>query len=53
MEMFLVILNLKEKEHVIYINEIFLKNGDTFFIQEKYETKLSNYLDKKKTIAAD
>lgn len=47
------LLNLKQREHVIYVNEIFLKNGDTFFIEEKWNKKLSNYLDAKKALPAE
>lgn len=46
------LLNLKEKETVIYVKEVFIKDGDSFFIQEKYEIRLSKYLQEKGVLPA-
>lgn len=47
-----VLENLKEKEHIIYAAEIFTKGQDTYIIQEKYDIKLSNYIQQKGTLPA-
>ena len=39
--------NLQQKEHIIYVSEIFYNEGDVFFIEEKFQTRLSDYLSKK------
>jgi serine/threonine protein kinase len=45
-----VLENLKEKEHVIYVAEIFLKGQETYIIQEKYDARLSALLRSKGTL---
>lgn len=46
------LLNLKEKDTVIYVQEVFIKDGDSFFIQEKYHVRLSKYLQEKGVLPA-
>ena len=42
-----VLDNLKEKAHVVYLQEVFLRGNDTYLIQEKHDLRLSRYLELK------
>ena len=39
-----VLENLRDKEHVVYVAEIFLKAKDTYIIQEQHSVRLSHHI---------